>query len=381
MSFIHLASLAQRNSSAQHLVQVPANLLETFIPGYGTISRVLLDTLGIDITLLVSVSFFIFALGRSFTYLKSQLLMLVMRFGTCSVEIGADADTYFWVMDWLADRGIGQDSHHLVAIATHRNHRFLPGDDSHDFDMDLPLLAHPFSRKKQKPQRYEPSLGQTQYFWFNGHLFQWHRQCDSQHHRYRRIEGRLYCLSRTTAPIKALVDEASAHYHKKRACNTAIRRPAPRQQRQHGMNLWKTVAMRPSRPLHTVVLGSEQKEQLLSDIDEYLHPDTRQWYAVRGIPYRRGYVSFSCSPQTAIFICSLLTNTAILRRGWNRQDLFIFCNSRFLRPRCILRVSRRAHHHRRRPRIPLRRAPSAVPGTPRGRGQRRPRRPKRQSAE
>ncbi|KIM97813.1 hypothetical protein OIDMADRAFT_105308 [Oidiodendron maius Zn] len=58
------------------------------------------------------------------------------------------------------------------------------------------------------------------------------------------------------------------------------------------MNVWKTVAMRPSRPLHTVVLGDEQKEQLLSDIGEYLQPHTRQWYAVRGIPYRRGYLFF-----------------------------------------------------------------------------------------
>lgn len=311
MSFIHLTSLASlaplahRNSSAQNLVQVPANLLETFIPGYGTISRILLDTFGIDVTLLVSISFFFFALGRSFTYLKNQFLALVMRFGTCSVEIGADADTYFWVMDWMADRGIGQDSHHLTAIATQRNHIYVHGDDR-DFDLPPPLPVLTSSRKKQNPQRYEPSLGQTQYFWFNNRLFRWHRQNESQNHRYPRIEGRLYCLSRTTAPIKALIDEASEHYHKKRACNTAIRRPAPRMQRYQGMNVWKTVAMRPSRPLHTVVLGDEQKEQLLSDIDEYLQPHTRQWYAVRGIPYRRGYVSFSCPPPPKTDILSVL---------------------------------------------------------------------------
>jgi chaperone BCS1 len=332
MSFIHLASLAQRNASAQQLVQVPANLLETFIPGYGTISRLLLDTFGIDITLLVSVSFFIFALGRSFTYLKNQFLLLVMRFGTCSVEIGAEADTYFWVMDWLSDRGIGQDSHHLIAVSTHRHHRFLPGDDPRDFDMPMPPPPHTSSRKKQKPQRYEPSLGQTQYFWYSGRLFRWHRQSDVQQHRYRRIEGRLYCLSRTTAPIKALIDEASAHYHKKRACNTAIRRPAPRQQRQHGMNLWKTVAMRPSRPLHTIVLGKEQKEQLLSDIEEYLHPDTRQWYAVRGIPYRRGYVSLTFYLCTVILICPSLTKAALLRSCGNWKDIFVVWHSRIFRP-------------------------------------------------
>jgi chaperone BCS1 len=56
------------------------------------------------------------------------------------------------------------------------------------------------------------------------------------------------------------------------------------------------VAMRPARPLDTVVLEEEQKDQLLSDIEEYLRPSTREWYAVRGIPYRRGYVCLSFSP-------------------------------------------------------------------------------------
>lgn len=289
MSLLQLASMARTNSSSmQHLVQVPANLLEAFIPGYGTISRVLLETFSIDITMIVSVSFFAFALFRSIGYLQSQVLMLVMRFGTCSIEVSGDADSYFWIMDWLADRGIGKDSHHLTAITARQYARWSPDDDLPD--LPLPQVS---SRKVPKSQRYEPALDQTHYFWFKGQLFRWQRFKENKHDRYRRIGGRLYCLSRTTAPIKALVDEASAQYHKKRSHNTTICRPAPRHQRRNGMNLWKTVAMRPSRPLHTVVLGCEQKDLIISDIEEYLQPNTRQWYAVRGIPYRRGYV---CSP-------------------------------------------------------------------------------------
>jgi chaperone BCS1 len=286
MSLLQLASMAELNSSsAQPLAKLPANLLETFIPGYGTISRLMLDTFGIDITLIVSLSFFAFALFRSVDYLKNQLLAAVMRFGTCSVEISADGDTYHWVMDWLADRGIGQDSHHLIAVGSHQTPPMNRG-------MVRPRIA---SRKTRKPQRYEPCLGQTQYFWNQGRLFRWHRH-DNRQFSESRIEGRLYCLSRTTAPIKNLIDEASLVYHQKRSHNTAIRRPAPRQQRHHGVNLWRIVAMRPSRPLDTVVLEEEQKDQLLSDIEEYLRPSTREWYAVRGIPYRRGYVCFPFSP-------------------------------------------------------------------------------------
>lgn len=50
------------------------------------------------------------------------------------------------------------------------------------------------------------------------------------------------------------------------------------------------VATRPSRPMHTVVLDHVQKNRVLTDINEYLHPSTPKWYANRGIPYRRGYL-------------------------------------------------------------------------------------------
>ena len=42
--------------------------------------------------------------------------------------------------------------------------------------------------------------------------------------------------------------------------------------------------------MSTVVLDHDQKNQILADVNEYLHPSTPKWYADRGIPYRRGYL-------------------------------------------------------------------------------------------
>jgi len=39
-----------------------------------------------------------------------------------------------------------------------------------------------------------------------------------------------------------------------------------------------------------VVLDPEQKQALVDDVNEYLSPASPKWYAVRGIPYRRGYL-------------------------------------------------------------------------------------------
>ena len=57
-----------------------------------------------------------------------------------------------------------------------------------------------------------------------------------------------------------------------------------------GISTWVTVANRPVRPMDTIVLGEVQKHSLLTDMNEYLDPSTRRWYANRGIPWRRGYL-------------------------------------------------------------------------------------------
>lgn len=45
-----------------------------------------------------------------------------------------------------------------------------------------------------------------------------------------------------------------------------------------------------NRPFSTVILNRGTKQDLLDDASDYLNPLTRQWYANRGIPYRRGYL-------------------------------------------------------------------------------------------
>lgn len=298
MSFSsHLASFAQiSNSSNQPLQapikQLPSDLLNAFIPGYYAISNLILQTAGVDITLVMSIIILVLGLIKSIGFFKSQIMMLVMRLGSCSVEIGSDIDTYIWVMEWLTERGIGTHSHSLRALGM-QSQRFFESQGSHNIPFESPRI------KARKDQIYEPSLGLSHWFWHKGHLFYWHRVRDERALPgvfppipNDVIEGRLYCLSRSTTPIKMLIDEASALYAKKTLYKTTIRRPAPPQQRRAGGKSWKSVAIRPSRPLHTVTLEDKQKKDLIEDIEDYLQPTTRQWYADRGIPYRRGYVSF-----------------------------------------------------------------------------------------
>jgi chaperone BCS1 len=55
-------------------------------------------------------------------------------------------------------------------------------------------------------------------------------------------------------------------------------------------NYWRRVSSPRVRPLESVVLIRGQREELVSDMEEFVR--SRAWYEERGLPYRRGYLFF-----------------------------------------------------------------------------------------
>lgn len=60
---------------------------------------------------------------------------------------------------------------------------------------------------------------------------------------------------------------------------------------------WQRLHARLIRPLNTVILSPSLLQPLLADVRNYLTRETEEWYASRGVPYRRGYL-FSGPPGT-----------------------------------------------------------------------------------
>ncbi|MCJ1250084.1 hypothetical protein MMC30_007310 [Trapelia coarctata] len=318
MNIGRMSSSPQRNSTstAQDFIQLPANLLEASIPGYSIIFSLLSEVFGFDITLLVSISFLIFALIRSVDFLRIQFLELLTRFGTCSVSMDSTIDCYFWIVHWLADQGIGKDSASLIAVPGSRAKQWR--DNSVDIDMSRdPITPTPIVRNTKTPVRGDCSSGiATGRNALRAPLIFFDIASG-------KVEAGLYCLSCSTAPIEALIEEAADHYRMKSAAQTSIRRPAPKKQRQGGMSAWVKVAARPSRGLETVVLDEGEKERVRADMEEYLEPGTRGWYAARGIPYRRGYIiHFSRLIFFTLLQISLPLSTVLRYEPPNAPKLF-----------------------------------------------------------
>ena len=284
------------DKSTTSVTQLPANILEAFIPGYSLLSKFLLDSLGFDITLLVSVCFLVFGLATSLKFAWKHTSEQFNEYFMSYIRIDSGDDIYDHVMEWIRVQNVSKNSRKLMAKTGRENAWDLVDADMGVPELDPKKLVNFSNWDAKVPPRFQPSFG-THNFFHKGRFFQLRRE-NKQVMRegwggssLRDEENiTLTCVGRSTQPIKDLIEVARDHYLNKEKSCTVVRRPCPKEQRGRGRTVWMKVATRPSRPMETVVLDHEQKNRVLVDINEYLHPSTPRWYANRGIPYRRGYL-------------------------------------------------------------------------------------------
>ena len=291
-------SEAPDNTTTSPLTQLPANLLEAFIPGYSIISRFLFDAFGFDISLLVSVCLLVFGLGTAIKYIwrftNKQIETHLMSY----IRVERHDDIFDFLLDWLCCQRVSQNSRNLVAKTNHENSwDELDSDCVVDDQLNVNGLLNFSNWDTKTPPKFEPSYGVHRFF-HKGHFFTFRRdqQLQTDNNWYGMQVSReteyftISCLGRSTQPVKELIKEARDYYLDKQKACTTVRRPLPKESRNRGRGSWQKAATRPSRPMATVVLEHDLKERVLMDINEYLHPATPRWYSNRGIPYRRGYL-------------------------------------------------------------------------------------------
>ena len=92
------------------------------------------------------------------------------------------------------------------------------------------------------------------------------------------------CLGRSLKPIHDLFDTCCEYAEKKRKSQTSIYCT------KDSLAPWAHVTLTATRRMETVYFEEDVKSELIADIQNYLDPKNRQFYAKRGIPYRRGYL-------------------------------------------------------------------------------------------
>ncbi len=210
------------------------------------------------------------------------------------------------VLAYMVEHGLGRNARALALTP--------PGLSAmgwQELDRVLhPAMYDPYGRRSAAHNRhkvnddpnkrdlsYVPEVG-TYHFWYKFHRMTFERKTVALEHvdyKGRRAqyaqptgteETKISCFSPFSGakPIQDFLQHIKAAPAKDRS--TTIYRPDV-------VNMtWDQGISRPSRNLNAVTLDSNIKDDLVKDVETYLSPATRKYYANRGIPYRRGLLFY-----------------------------------------------------------------------------------------
>ena len=265
------------------------------------------EILGIDPAIIVNLSIFLAAAGTVGRYVTNYLYAYAKSIYISSVRIHEDDALYNYVMRYMTDKHLHTKRFRSVKAKMVKKTTIEDEEEAFKLisaDQGSVRLGKGRDEEGKQLISYRTMMGcnpiQFQPYQMS-HVFYHKRNFFLFRHGLRTTpqprgfamrqtgELTLECLGRSLDPIKAFLEEAQTYYLEKTISNTAV-------YRSNGPG-WNNITSRPSRDIDTVILEKSKKQMLLEDINEYLHPQTRRWYANHGIPYRRGYL-FSGPPGT-----------------------------------------------------------------------------------
>ncbi|EGO22468.1 hypothetical protein SERLADRAFT_473328 [Serpula lacrymans var. lacrymans S7.9] len=131
---------------------------------------------------------------------------------------------------------------------------------------------------------YLPNVDETYAIWYKYRWVQVTR-IQEQTGYYGRMEEtlRLRILSRSNEFLNDILRDAKRQYMAAQENNISI-------YVSDTSNSWRHVASRPKRSLQSIILDPGLKDLLIGDARDFL--ESKEWYADRGIPFRRGYLLY-----------------------------------------------------------------------------------------
>ncbi|KAG2065446.1 P-loop containing nucleoside triphosphate hydrolase protein [Suillus decipiens] len=190
---------------------------------------------------------------------------------------------YDWLMHWLSKQPAwGRSREFEITTRTvGRNGitQSTTGDlDEEDEDEDEDALVH--GRRKRKVA-FMPSIDTTHTIYYRGHwlrITRTKRYPDYGHGSALKIS----VIARNNDILKKLVLEAKREYEKDAEHRVHIFMA------DTTYGCWRWNGARQKRPMSSIVLQPGVKDMLLADCKDFLCSE--DWYAERGIPFRRGYL-------------------------------------------------------------------------------------------
>lgn len=189
-----------------------------------------------------------------------------------------DDESFDWIMVWLLKHTSWTNARD-VQISTRSfglksNAVLIPGEEDEDPSAVV---------SGDRPLSYIPSYSSSHTFWYKRHWCRVSRlQKDgAQWYKTKEEYLEMCILAWDQQILNRLLLEAKRAYKSAQENSISVYVSDP----QHG---WRHVTTRPKRPLSSIVLDPGIKDLLIEDAQDFL--ENKNWYAVRGIPFRRGYL-------------------------------------------------------------------------------------------
>jgi chaperone BCS1 len=299
-------------------------LLETSIPGVSLLTRFLSDYLHIDISQYLGLILLLLGLTTAGQPCIDMIKETGRKFLMSSAEIRYNDEIYNFVMYWISKNGLSTRSRRFIAGTQTNSTRLWTNDDTEaeeyepdleDFDSFTDITEQSRNWDRMKTLRFTPSSG-THWFQYKGHWLSFTRSQEKEQGFFGSTMAdsiSLRCFGWNPQVLKDLLQEAQISYLERDGNKTIIYRASKSWGGSADDMEWNRCMSRSPRHMSTVVLEEAQKQLVLEDMQEYLHPHTKKWYSNRGIPYRRGYLLHGPPGTGKTSLCFALAGLLHLR--------------------------------------------------------------------
>ncbi|PGH36455.1 hypothetical protein GX50_00640 [[Emmonsia] crescens] len=281
------------------------SLFETYIPGFSIASKIFASVFHIDLSNYVQYLIGTAAIFVAAKYVIEAAGSIIWYYLASTVDVDMDDEAYSYIVYWLSQQRFSNNTANFTVTSRadlDRSHNYdsdseKDDDDVYDSDIGSDEDFDTYWKRtnrggKTKRLNYAPSQG-NHYFRYAGRFIKLERTKQRSNSWAALDHMAISCFGRDTAFLKGLLDDAQQAFLKRDGDRTIIYRAARGSEGQDV--IWSRCMARHPRPMSTVMLDKNQKENFLNDLKEYLHPFSKRWYSNRGIPYRRGYL-FSGPP-------------------------------------------------------------------------------------
>lgn len=198
-----------------------------------------------------------------------------------TAHFSQDDVPYDWLMHWLSKQPAFGKSREfeITTRSVGKNSVDNTAGDIEDDEEESEQFSH--GRRKKKVV-FMPCHDVTHTIYYGGHLLRITRSKRNSEYGTTQ-EIKISVVARSNDVIKKLVLEAKKLYEADSEHRICIFLAD-----QHGY--WRYNGSRQKRPLSSIVLEPGVKDMIVADCKDFLRSE--DWYAERGIPYRRGYLLY-----------------------------------------------------------------------------------------